>query len=718
MEAGRITAPELRALAAGGKLLPSDQVWKNRTEVKPAGSIKGLFPITQASESFAPVDKPVSQRRSRLPVLLLIAVGILTSVAYIIFSLSLPQKKQLAKDDREQNSVAPSRNANTFLVEFKILLDAENPEAAEAYLGSLSADERNALTGQDREELAKLEKQLQSQLNKQRFDPAAMLENAEAALQVEFQKRIPDLEEIVFLQKSMDHVLFYGLAKDLRGLRSKLDQNSAKAKDKWLPLVRNCEQTYLSLEKITRSNQIIGGLIDADAKSHDLLETLMSQLRELSSLGSAAEPIWLFSVEELDTLSDQWKEIRKRYSFLKGTLADMRRIIAGLRPVAPGDSAGELEYIGGFSHRVEGDLYFLDDKVLRIPAKHLDVYSNGQASANKVGISGPFRFTGNTTGTNAFGAKLSVAQYESDENYARMMIRAHNYPMVERLRQATDDSILRWYEGLCGVDMWSSIGVKADARVRSLTPVRAKDARRQNATKERATNELAERIAFAEKVFSTWKLQPGDIPVTPVFTKAKLQVELRGARYRDVVAAIEAKDWVTALNLVSMQELRELPPVHRIEESLSARTSVVLIFVDTRRIDLKAIKAKPNWTLLLISFRVLTNEELRQVNEPMFVTCSDKWKSHPDKIGSLHEWSPMLRDSIVAFGPPDVILQRQEIASSGFRRLRQSLEEKLKLGEIQQAEVARTELAPHDCVDEDRQRNAQELRAHQNQGVP
>lgn len=86
-----------------------------------------------------------------------------------------------------------------------------------------------------------------------------------------------------------------------------------------------------------------------------------------------------------------------------------------------------LNFIGGISHLVNGDKYFVDNQVLTIPSEYDSLYINGRLGPNEVSIEGRFRFVGNATGKNAFGATVNIEQYECDPDYSVSLHRAIAY---------------------------------------------------------------------------------------------------------------------------------------------------------------------------------------------------------------------------------------------------------------------------------------------------
>ena len=67
-----------------------------------------------------------------------------------------------------------------------------------------------------------------------------------------------------------------------------------------------------------------------------------------------------------------------------------------------------LVFITGFTHRIEGSEFYIDNKVIRIPKADENLYFGyaRRIEPNKAHIEGSFRFVENTSGTNAFGANV------------------------------------------------------------------------------------------------------------------------------------------------------------------------------------------------------------------------------------------------------------------------------------------------------------------------
>lgn len=126
-------------------------------------------------------------------------------------------------------------------------------------------------------------------------------------------------------------------------------------------------------------------------------ETLISHLRTLP---------------DPDAMLSCWNRCRETFRELHKAYTDMSTSFEP--PPAKTRDDGSLVYVGGITHIVNGDEYYIENKVINIPKKYLRLYSEGSDGANKVGIMGNFRFVGNAKGKNALGATVNVELYECD----------------------------------------------------------------------------------------------------------------------------------------------------------------------------------------------------------------------------------------------------------------------------------------------------------------
>lgn len=122
--------------------------------------------------------------------------------------------------------------------------------------------------------------------------------------------------------------------------------------------------------------------------------------------------IQLKTLPDPDSVLACWNRCRDVFRELHDAYMEMSNSYEP--PPAKTKDDGSLVYIGGITHIVNGDEYYIENKVIKIPKKYLHLYSEGSDGANKVGIMGNFRFVGNAKGKNAFGAAVNVELYECD----------------------------------------------------------------------------------------------------------------------------------------------------------------------------------------------------------------------------------------------------------------------------------------------------------------
>jgi hypothetical protein len=110
------------------------------------------------------------------------------------------------------------------------------------------------------------------------------------------------------------------------------------------------------------------------------------------------------------------------------SLTQMRQEIEAQRPSYPrGIKENELFYVSGFTHKIDGEQYWLENKVVTVPREYKSLYVKGQGRRNRVFFEGIFRFVGNASGRNAFGAEVNIELYECDELHSEYLKRSNDY---------------------------------------------------------------------------------------------------------------------------------------------------------------------------------------------------------------------------------------------------------------------------------------------------
>ena len=207
-----------------------------------------------------------------------------------------------------------------------------------------------------------------------------------------------------------------------------------------------------------------------------------------------------------------------------------------------------------------------------------------------------------------------------------------------------------------------------------------------------------ERAKYLAGRLASWKFRRDDISVTQLFTKGKFKYEMRGAGYREFVDAIDRENWLAVFNKLAGTEHMELPPNREIDETLDSmkisksngKQTQFLVFVDKRGTDLKTIKARDDWKILIVSFPPSTRKGAGGITVSysfQIADVFDDWDLHPDGIGWTRPWNPTWDNAIVAIGPPDVLEEKVLGIRKQLQSLLDSLVAKQKLGEIESAEI-------------------------------
>jgi len=216
----------------------------------------------------------------------------------------------------------------------------------------------------------------------------------------------------------------------------------------------------------------------------------------------------------------------------------------------------------------------------------------------------------------------------------------------------------------------SDLRRKQEAEERELQK-KAEASERLETDRQRQIREQADRKELANKRFTGISLTPTFYPSRTVAASGA-QMEVRGKNWDEIKKLHEAGDWLALINLLLGQSYKEYPEAYQID---------------------RAVRDLEEYGLFILCRTPLRKENDRQlilltlpIREYNVVDESTDWTAHPDGIGFTHKWSPAHGGGIVLYG--NVWRQyRDQInrLNEAFRRSKEALDQKLKLGEISQA---------------------------------
>jgi hypothetical protein len=110
---------------------------------------------------------------------------------------------------------------------------------------------------------------------------------------------------------------------------------------------------------------------------------------------------------------------------LRSAATQMKKMCKQNAPQEPNHEG--LQYLAGITHIIEGNRYCMENKVVTIPDRYKSLYLGGRVGPNEVALRGLFRFVGNSTGKNGFGASINVELYECDQGYSEAIKRVREH---------------------------------------------------------------------------------------------------------------------------------------------------------------------------------------------------------------------------------------------------------------------------------------------------
>jgi len=194
---------------------------------------------------------------------------------------------------------------------------------------------------------------------------------------------------------------------------------------------------------------------------------------------------------------------------------------------------------------------------------------------------------------------------------------------------------------------------------------------RREADRLRQIQEQQDRKELANKRFSAISLTPTFYPSKTVAASGA-KMEVRGKNWDSIKTLHQKGDWLGLINLLLGQTYQDYPEAYQIENALRKLEGYDLYILC--RTPLRENRQQRLWLLTLPIGRYEVVDESRN------------WKAHPDGIGYTHAWSPSHGGGIVLFG--DYYNQYRAKVSrinDAFRKGKEALDQKLKLGEISQA---------------------------------
>ncbi len=146
-----------------------------------------------------------------------------------------------------------------------------------------------------------------------------------------------------------------------------------------------------------------------------------------------------------DELTTMWTEavtlLKEIGEWFKATQKERSALMSKLE--APKPPKGMFS-VGGITRLIDGGVYYLRDKstVIIIPQQYEGLYIQQRGdSPNMVVVDGWFRFTGNKSGKNAFGAEVPVETYEVDAAYSDALRRFYILRKEARKQLGPDDHV-------------------------------------------------------------------------------------------------------------------------------------------------------------------------------------------------------------------------------------------------------------------------------------
>ena len=198
-----------------------------------------------------------------------------------------------------------------------------------------------------------------------------------------------------------------------------------------------------------------------------------------------------------------------------------------------------------------------------------------------------------------------------------------------------------------------------------------------------AVRAKATRTALCEKLFSQISLDPAKAIELSTTLKERFgaTVELRGRNYAQYQTALQERDWLSLVNLLTGGSYTALPDADTIEQAADTLMRTDLQMLLRTSGSGMASRSYREPTLLTISFP--TEYSYRVVQSSDY-----GWQTHPDGIGYYREWSPEDGFSLVVFANESAIDQRLRSVNERFQSRGSALEQKVQLGELSEAEAA------------------------------
>lgn len=177
-----------------------------------------------------------------------------------------------------------------------------------------------------------------------------------------------------------------------------------------------------------------------------------------------------------------------------------------------------------------------------------------------------------------------------------------------------------------------------------------------------ATAELS-KVSLSESVYLSNRLK-----------QSGSKTEVKGKDLRALRAAQVEGDWLRMLSIAKGHTYEELPRVDTIKEvakKLSRYTRFQLLL--NSRLDLEG-----SLSLYYVTFP----------QDNIFRSTPSGWKEHPDGVGYYHDWRPSDGEVVILVGTYKDVGKKLSHLQRQYSDERSALREKLKLGELTEAQVA------------------------------
>lgn len=236
------------------------------------------------------------------------------------------------------------------------------------------------------------------------------------------------LDRLTRLQAAMDQ--FLTIKRELSQIQRRVAQATRHEKDRQKQLVlRQTEQLLRHVEYGLTANYNDFKRLPGPVRSNDWgrhKKDALAGIARVKQIRSKLSESWIQQLglgRVLQIAEQLEQEIKSVEDLVLPRLeAYVAAVAKAKSTIAKGEklegSVNDLTLVYGFTHIINGTDHYIDNKIVRIPAKFRDIYINAKLGPNKVFVRGWFKFRGNTTGKNKLGMDINVELYEVDATYA------------------------------------------------------------------------------------------------------------------------------------------------------------------------------------------------------------------------------------------------------------------------------------------------------------